>query len=170
MAEFYFVVKKQVIKYEGIVSLPELYLTMDEWFYEKGYDKKELSSDEIVDKDSKYVELLLEPWKKLTEYSKNVIRVHVKIFNVVDADVTIDGHKIKMSKAKVRIETEGFIVADYEDRWDRHPMSFFMRTIWDKFFYKLYHQHNAGVLKDHCKDLRAHIKAFLNLYRFRVEK
>ncbi|RLE41615.1 hypothetical protein DRJ48_05215, partial [Candidatus Woesearchaeota archaeon] len=121
MAEIYFVVKKETLNFEGLFSVHELYTTIDQWFKDKGYDKNEVKNEEIVTKEGKYVELLLEPWKKMTDYLKNVIRLHIRIYNCKEVTVEIDKHKVKMNKGRLQIETEGFLLADYEDRWDQHP-------------------------------------------------
>jgi hypothetical protein len=75
-----------------------------------------------------------------------------------------------MNSGRVLIETEGFMMTDYEDRWDTHPFYYFIRTIFDKFLFSIYTRKYDGLIKQHTKDLRAHLKSFLNLYRFKVEK
>ncbi len=170
MAEIYFVVKKQTISYDGIFNMDELYHTIDKWFKDKGYDKNEVKNEEIVGEEGKQIFLLLEPWKKVTDYSKNVIRVDIKIANCKEVLVDIDGHEMKMNKGKVIVATEAFLMTDYEDRFDRHPIYYFTRTIFDKFFFRIYTSKYQDELKEHTKELRMHIKAFLNLYRFKLEK
>ncbi len=170
MAEINFVAKKDSLSYDGVLSIPEFYLTIDTWLKEKGYDKLETKNEEIVEKNGKYVELILEPWKKLTDYSKSVIRIHIRMHNITDVTVEIDGNKKNLNKGKVVTETEGFMMNDYEDRWESHPMYYFIRTIFDKFFFSIYTKKNADHVVGDVKDLRATIKSFLNLYRIKLEK
>jgi len=170
MAEVYSVSKVSTINYEGVLDVPEFYMAVDNWFKEKGYDKFEVKNEEIVEKEGKYVELLLEPWKKLTDYSKSVIRVHARMYNIKDVTVEVDGHQRKLNSGRLVIQTQGFMVTDYENRWDTYPFYFFIRTIFDKFFFSIYTKKYSGVIKEHTKELRAHIKSFLNLYRFKIEK
>jgi hypothetical protein len=170
MAETYFLVKPTTIKYTGVMNIEELYNMIDEWFSRKGFDKHELKCEELVESGGRYIELLLEPWHKFTDYLKEVIRVHIRIYRVKDVKVKIDGHTIKMQEGEIHFFSEGFFQTDYQDRWEERPLYFFFRTLIDKYIYRIYNQKYEKELKSRCSELRADVKAFLNLYRFKVEK
>ncbi len=170
MAETYFVTGRKEINFEGVVSVTDLHVTMDHWFREKGFDKFEVKVEEVVTKDGKYIEWLFEPWKKVTDYIKLIVRIHVRMYNIVEMMVEIDGHPVKMNKGKINIMTEGFMVTDYEDRFDHQPLYYFIRTLYDKFFFRSYTQKYQAQLNADTEELRAHIKSTLNLYRFKIER
>jgi hypothetical protein len=168
MAELYFITGKENINFEGVFSIPELYKSIDQWFAQKGFDKNDVKNEEIVEKESKYVEILMEPWKKYTDYCKCVIRVHARIYGVKDVEVELDKHKLKLNKARALIEVQAFMNTDYEDRWDQHPLTYFFRTLYDKFFFRIYTQKYAQQGKADTKELVSEIKSFLNIYRFKL--
>ena len=170
MAEIYFVVKKQTIKYKGLFDADEFYNFIDGWLKDKGFDKVETKAEEHADSKGKYMELLLEPFYKFNEYCKEVLRIHIHMYNVRDADAVIDGHTIKMQEGTISIETDGFFITDYENRWEERPFYFFLRSLIDKYVYRIYNQKYQKVLKETVAQFRADVKAYLNLHRFRVER
>ncbi len=170
MSEIYFVVKKQTIKYEGLIDVQEFYSFIDSWLKSKGFEKVEVKSEEHADQKGKYIELLLEPFYKFNDYCKEVIRIHIHMYNVRDAEVVIDSHKLKMQEGLVSVDTDGFFVTDYENRWEERPFYFFLRSLIDKYIYRIYNQRYQKVLKETIAQLRADIKAYLNLHRFRIER
>ena len=170
MVETYFVVKKQTIKYKGILNVDELYLHIDEWLHSKGFDKVETKTEEHVEKDGKYVQLKLEPFYKFNDYCKEVLRINIHMNNIKDTVVNIDGHKINMQEGNVTIDTDGIFVTDYENRWESRPFYFFIRSLIDKYIYRIYNQKYEAILKETMADFRANLKSFLNLYRFKIEK
>ena len=48
MSEREVLVDKMRLTYEGIFSILEVYKIMDEWFEEKGYDKREVKNIESI--------------------------------------------------------------------------------------------------------------------------
>jgi hypothetical protein len=166
MAERDIIVDKMRMTYEGLFSVSELYKMMDEWFEEKNYDKKELKNVENVTPEGKYVEILIEPWKKVTDYAKNVIRIRMIMTNIKDVEVEKDGVKVRLNQGKIQMVFDAYLETDYENRWEQKPMFFLIRTLFDKYFYKPFtHGFHAGVKAD-LNDLVTRIKSFLNLYRY----
>lgn len=166
MAERDYIVDKLSLTYEGLFSVKDLYKMIDEWFRWKGYDKREKKNIEIINPEGKYIELVLEPWKKVTDYAKNVIGIRIQMFDIKEVEVEKDNTKIKLNQGKVHFVFDGILETDYEARWEGKPIFYFLRTVFDKYFYKPFTQgFQAGVAAD-VKDLHGQIKAFLNLYRF----
>ena len=166
MAERRIIVDHLKLSYEGLFNATELYALIDDFFREKGYDKREVKNEEQVTPNGKYVDLVLQPWKKITDYIRHIIRVDIKMFHLTEVEVEKDGHKVKLHKGRVNITFDGFLDSDYEHRWDQKPFYFFIRTIFDKFIYKSYMEEYAGILVDNINQLNKTIKAFLNLYRY----
>ena len=74
MSEKKLVVDQLKLTFEGIFDLNGLYRTIDSWFYEKSYDKLEKRNYEQVLPSGKDIEIELLPWKKTTDYFKNIVR------------------------------------------------------------------------------------------------
>lgn len=166
MAERDIIVDKMRVTYEGLFSVTELYKMMDEWFEEKNYDKKELKNVENVTPEGKYIELLVEPWKKVTDYAKNVIRIRMIMTDIKDVEVEKDGVKVKLNQGKIQIVFDAYLETDYENRWEQKPTFFLIRTLFDKYFFKPFTKGFHTGVKADLNHLVTKIKSFLNLYRY----
>ena len=154
------------LSYEGLFSVTELYQLIDTFFREKGFDKKEMRNIEMVKPDGKYIEVELQPWKKITDYARHIIRVEMKCFNIKEVEIEKDGRKIKMNSGRVNFIFDGYLQTDWENKWEMKPMYFFIRTMFDKFLYKSYTNLYEGLLVENVNQLHQTIKGFLNLYRY----
>ena len=166
MAEREQVVDNMRLSYEGLFNVNELYMLIDQFFREKGFDKRELRNQEHVKAGSRYIDLVLQPWKKITDYANHIIRVEIVMRNVKDVEVEKDGHKLKFSKGRVAVRIDAYLETDYEHRWEQKPIYFFIRTLFDKFVYSSYSQRFKAQLKETANQLNGEIKAFLNLHRY----
>ncbi len=166
MAEREVIIDKLRLSYEGLFKITELYKLIDSWLREKGYDKREKKMIESVTKTGKFVEWELEPWKKITDYTKIVIRLRIILTDIKEIDVEVDKTKARMNQGKANFIFDGYIETDYEHRWESKPLFFVLRTLFDKYVFKPYttgYQSNA--IAD-VNDLHSRIKSFLNLYRY----
>ena len=166
MAEKKLVVDQMKLTYEGIFDLNGLYRTIDGWFYEKGYDKYEQKNYEQVLPTGKDIEIELLPWKKTTDYFKNIIRIRMKFANVKDIEVEKKGVKLKLQQGRIMMIFDGYLESDYEHKWDTRPMFFFLRTIFDKYIFKGYFVKAEKWLVNDLFDIHGRIQRFLNLHRY----
>lgn len=169
MAERQIIVDHMRLKYEGLFDVTQLYTMINEWFREKGYDKKERKNVESVLPTGKYIELEIEPWKKITDYAKFVIKLRIVMNDVKEVEVVRDGSKVKLNQGSVQIVFDGFLETDYEGRWEQKPTFFFLRTLFDKFVFKPYTERFKEKLIDEVNQLYSNVKGFLNLYRYSTE-
>ena len=84
MAERKIVVDTLRLNYQGLFNLNEMYMMIDKWLREKGYDKFERKNFEHVYKDGRQVEVEIEPWKKFTDYAKCSIKLNMLCTEVKD--------------------------------------------------------------------------------------
>jgi hypothetical protein len=166
MAERDVVVDKLRLSYEGLFKVADLYKLVDGWLREKGYDKREKRMAESVVKTGKFIEWEMEPWKKITDYAKIVIKLRIILTDIKEIDVEVDKTKIKMNQGKADFVFDGYIETDYEHRWESKPLFFFLRTLFDKYFFKPYTTGYQSNALDDVNDLHTRIKAFLNLNRY----
>ena len=117
MSETKLVVDHLKLSYEGLFSVTELYQLIDSWLREKGFDKRETRNQEHVTSEGKYIELVLQPWKKVTDYAKHEIKIQIHITRLKDVEVKKNGHKMKLNNGRVLITLDGYLVTDYENRW-----------------------------------------------------
>lgn len=166
MVEKKIVIDNDRLSYKGLFDMKELYRLIDTFFHDKGYEKRETRNKEFVSPEGKYLELWLEPYKKITDYAMVVLRLQIIVENLREVVVEKEQHKKKMHKGEVLIIIDGFLVTDYENRWEGKPEYVFIRTLFDKFIYRRHTQEFEGVLIDESEELKSSIKSFLNLYRY----
>ena len=106
------------------------------------------------------------PWKKYTDYAKCEIKIRLVMSDIVEVEIEKDGSKLKLNKGKIKIVLDGLLTTDYENRWESKPMFYFIRTIFDKYFYKPFTVGYQNNVAGDTKELYSFLKAFLNLYRY----
>jgi hypothetical protein len=166
MAEREIVVDKMRLTYEGLFEATELYRHIDEWCRSRGYDKCENKNIEKITPEGKYIEIEIEPWKKLTDYARAIIKLRIIMTDVKEVEVEKDGIKVRQNQGKIQLVFDGYLQTDYENRWEGSPLFYFLRTIWDKYIYKLYTETLKKNVLDDVNHLSSTIKSFLNLYRY----
>ncbi len=165
MAEIDVVIDKKRLTYEGIFKVRDLYNMIDQWFEDKNYDKREILNVEVVKPEGKFIEIEMQPWKKVTDYANRLIYLRILMHDVKEVDIEKDGKTVRMNQGKIQIIFDAYLKTDYEDRWEMLPVYFFLRTIWNKYIYQPFTKgFKAGVKKD-CIELYNNIRAFLNMYR-----
>jgi len=165
MAEKKIVIPSQVISYSGIFSVSDIYSHIDSFTRQNGYDKLELLNSEQVFSSGKDIVLLIEPYKKITDYAKCVLWVKMIFTDVKEVEIERDGKKKKMNKGNVTIIMQGFLITDYEGKWEQQPWFIFIRTIFDKFVFKIYTNKFEEILRHDYQTLNTHLKGYLNLQK-----
>jgi len=166
MSEQKIIVDNLELRYEGLLSIKDLYKLIDDWLKENGYDKVEKLNMEKVSEGGKYIELVLEPEKYLTDFIKNIIKIRLIGRNIKEVEVERDGKKEMMNEGEIYIRFDAVLETDYEGRWEQRPTFYFLRVLVDKYVYKFYTgKYEAGLKKD-LMELHTQIKSFLNLYKY----
>ena len=99
MAEREIVVDHLRLTYEGLFSVQEFYKMLDTWFRDMGYDKRELKNIERVSPEGKFIEMEFLPWKKITDYAVNEIRLRIILQNIKES-IPLSSLRLKMSKCQ----------------------------------------------------------------------
>lgn len=153
------------IQYDGLFSVKDLYALIDEYFEEKGYDKREKKNIERVSQEGKFIEIEFEPWKKITDYAQSIIKVRLQMRDVKEVVVEKDGVKVKLNQGSVNVVMGAILQTDYENKWESKAMFFFLRVLFDKYVFGSYTaEYKAEIIND-FNQLIYQIKSFLNLYR-----
>lgn len=166
MVERRLIIHDLEISYNGLFEATELYKIVDQWQREKAYTKHEIKAFEYVYEDGKQVEFLAEPYKKINDYAKYVIRITIMMDHVKDVIIEKDGRKVKLQKGHVEIIFDGFIEFDWEHRWEKRPLFYFLRTVFDQFIYKINTDKFESGLVEEVNQIHSICKSFLNLYRY----
>ena len=166
MSEKKLVLDHLTLEYNGLFDCNELYRLIDAYLAEKKYDKFEKRNIEQVTPSGKHIELELNPWKTVTDYTKLWMKITILMTNVKEVEVEKDGVKVKLNQGNVHIVFDGYVETDKENKWEGTPLFMFFRTIVDKYVIKRYVQSWENEITEDIMHLHAQIKGFLNLYRY----
>ena len=161
------VIENERISYTGIFSLKDIYKLLQGWMIDQGYIPVERRVHETVTKTGKNVEVDFEPYKKLTDYAKSVIRINVLASDMKQVEVTRDGKKRNLNQGTISIVIDSWLETDYEGRWETQPFYYVLRTIFERYVYTPYMSGFIKSVRDDTVQVRDQLKAYLNLERFK---
>jgi hypothetical protein len=165
MSEKAMIIEDQKIVYEGPFSVRDLYKTIRELLVEKGYVFFERKIHEAVGSKGKTIEGTFEPFKKFNDYAKGIIRLNLTITDCKEIELKKDGRTVKLNTGRVHIAIDGILETDYEHRWEKHPILYVVRTLFEKYVFVPHISGFTAQINDDVAHLRDNIKAFLNLYK-----
>lgn len=166
MAQRNLLVKDLTIQYEGLFDAAEMFKLIDDWFQQNGYDKNELRHVERVKEKGKQIELEIMPDKVISDYVKYEINVLVRINDLVETEIKRGNTKMKINKGVVTMTINAYLYTDKKGLWESKPMTFFLRTLFDKFLFKKYLNQFEDALTRDVQNFHSEMKAYLNLNRF----
>lgn len=166
MAERDIVVDTLMLHYQGVFSLDEFYGVIEKYLRENHFDKFVKRNEEQVFKDHKQILVEIEPWKKINEYVKEIIRLNINISNMKDVIVVKDKHRVRKQQGKIAIKFMGFLETDLEYRWEGHGILYFLRAFVDQFIYKIGPDKYNGQVAQDTQRLHTIIKSYLNMQRY----
>ncbi len=165
MAERQIVVDGERLSYSGVFAIKEVIKVINDWAADKAYFMVELSHIESVKEDGKYADIKLEPFKKLSDYAKSIVKIRITIDGAKDTIVEIDGKKKKLYDGTIKFLFDGILETDYESRWEQKPIFYILRTIFEKYVYAPFISKFEKKVAGDVKDLKTNLKSFLNLYK-----
>lgn len=160
MTEKTLVVDQLKLSYDGLFDLAELYRLIDAWFFEKGWDKYEHINQEQITPTGRYIRLVLEPWKSITDYFKLIIRIKANFNDIKDVEV----NKKKLNQGEVKMVFDGYVVSDRHGLWNSRPLYWFLSIIFNKYIFKEHFNKAERRLVSDLDDLYKRIKSFLNVH------
>lgn len=166
MPERRIVVDELHLDYEGLFDARELFRLIENFFFERKYDKREIKNIERVSATGKDIEIVLMPWRTISDYAKYEIKLRIWIKGMKEVEVKKDDMKLKLNQGKISMIIDAYLTTDVEGHWEGKPFFFFLRTIFDKYIFRLYISKWENGLIQHVKELHSEIKSFLNLQRF----
>ena len=165
MGHIKIIVDHDKIEYSGPLNLNNLFRMIENFIWERGFDKKQDKDFEQNTERGKSVEWQISPWKWITDYTRYIIKVRVIGYDLVKADAVNEGKKTKIDSGRVIIVIDGFVEYDLQDKWEQKPILHFLRTIYDNFIFKAYTERFEHMLVNDINHLHDHIEKFFNLYR-----
>ena len=166
MTEKKVLIENEVVQYEGLFNLTELYRLIDKFLNERGFDKFERFNEEKVTASGKDIDVLLEPGRQVSDYSKHKMKIRLYIKGMKDVEVEKDGIKIKLNQGKLRIEFAAYLISDIEGKWQNSPTLMITRFFTERFIFKRQMKTQEVDLVQQTRHLKTLVKSFLNLHRY----
>ena len=130
------IINNRELKYKGIFRMNDLFHALNKALDERGYQKREKRTEELVTEEGKRTFLELRPFKQVTDYITLMIKLRITFDHVTEMVQVVDGEKKKFQQGDVRISFDGWILTDYESRWQMKPLVYFMKGMLNKYLYK----------------------------------
>lgn len=165
MGHIKIIVDHDKIDYSGPLELNNLFRMIDNFLWERGFDKRQDKDFEQNTPHGKFIEWQASPWKIITDYARHIVKVRVLGYDIVKVDALKNGRKTKVDSGRLIIVIDGFIEYDVDSKWEQKPFFHFLRTIYDKFIFKVYTERFEQMLVHDINHLQDHIGKFFNLYR-----
>lgn len=163
MSETRILIDEEETTYEGLFNLADIYSLIDEYTKQKGYDKEEVENTEQVSEKGKQCHLIIKPNKLVSDYFQIIMKIELTTSGMKDVEAEIDKKKRKLNKGKLNIKWSAIIISDWEGRWKDKPIYYFIRTLYDKYFYRSQTDSFDRHLEDDLHHLKEQVESLLNL-------
>ena len=164
MSEVTIVVDHLKLDYSGPFDANALFKHINAFLFERGFDLKVEKEFEQNTKTGKQMEWLIMPWKRISDYTRHHIKVRILVSDYNKVDAVIDKKKVKIGNGRIVMYLDGYIEYDQEDRWESLPFFQFLRTIYNKFIFKVYTERFEQRLSHDVHHLHHTVEQFLNVY------
>lgn len=154
---------EEKLKQSGFWKYSDVYTFAFNWLKDNSYEIKEELYSEKLSTNGKEVIIKWSASKEVTDYFQYKISLDWHILGMKDAEVEIDGKKVKTNKGEVEIKFKGEIIKDYEKRWEDKPIWKFLRGIYEKYIIRETIDEYENELKDEVKKIIKDIKSFLRI-------
>ncbi len=166
MAERNLVVDHLKFSYEGLFNPAELYNVISSYFYEKGWDWYEKTSQEQVTSTGKQIRLVLEPWKSATDYYKLVIRIKINMTDLKEVEVESNGETLRLHHGMVKIIFDAYVLSDRHGEWTNSPLLWIMTILSQKYLFRKHYEKMETWVKSDLEDLHQKVKNYLNVSKY----
>ncbi len=168
MSEIYTLIDEKPIVYKGIFKLDDLFQLIDNFFKERGYERREIQNVEERYRDGDSITFEFFNYKKIDDYSKKKIRIYGVLTDLKEKRVKIDDIKQKVIKGEVKLYFDAYIESDYKTKWEGHAFFYFLRTIVDKYIRKTISSKAKDEVVADTNKLIDEIKSFLKMSRYKT--
>ena len=165
MGELRMVVNHLKIDYNGPLDVHKLLALIENFLWERGYDKQQEKDFEQNTDKGRFIEWQYKPWKKITDYIRYMVKIRVLGYDLARIDTHVDGKKAKVDSGRIIVIIDGYMEYDYDNKWDLNPLMELIRGVYDHFIYHTYTERWEGRLTNDINSLHDAIEKFLNMHR-----
>lgn len=146
-------------KYAGFFDFKQVYNFLYSWFSDYEYDVEENSYSEKIKPEGKEIEIAWTAERDITDYFRFVLNVRWLITGMTSQSV---GGK-KLNKGNIEVKITGYLVKDYEEKWEATAFLKFLRDVYDKYIIKGRIEQYEDKISEEVDEILAQIKSFLAL-------
>ena len=167
MSDVRIIVDHLKLEYDGVFDANNFFKLVDSFYFERGLEKRDNKTFEHQTPKGKFIEWENYTWKKLSaEYIREMIKMRTLMYELKKVDILKDDNtKSKIVKGRILIYIDGYLETDYEHRWDESAVFQAIRTLYDKFFYRIYTERFEQRITYDCHQLYDLMERFFNMHR-----
>ncbi len=166
MTERRIVIDQLKFSYEGLFNVEELYSTIVQWFYEKGWDWQEDMNQEQVTPQGKHIRIVLSPWKNLSDFHREEMKIKIVLSNVKEVDVEFEGKTLRMHQGLIKIIFDGYLKTDRKGWWSNNIFTWWATYIFDRLLMREHFEKAVAWVESDVQDVYEKIKVYLNSYNY----
>ncbi len=149
------------IKQVGFANFKDYYSFMYDWLNGEEYDVSEDKYSETIEGDATKIEIEWTAFRKISDYFKFELKIAWKVLNMKTVEVERDGKKVKIQSGTFELKVKGYLVKDYENKWEDRPFWKFLRGVYDRYIIRTRIIQYEDKLFGECDNFLAQAKSFL---------
>lgn len=122
------------IKYDGVFSFKDFYKFCYDWLNEEIIFEviEEEKYAEKVAGSSKNIDVVWNCSKKISDYFKFAAKIEFRILGLSKVEMNQGGAKISSNKGSVEVKAKGFLVKDWNGKFEKSATKMMWRSIYEK--------------------------------------
>ena len=120
----------------------------------------------IVTPSGRQGEVILEPWKNISDYYKLTVSIKIHLIDVKEVEVEHQGSRIRTNQGTVRMIFDGYVISDRKNKWSTKPLYWFMSIMFEKYFFQNHFKKAESWIKGDVELLHQKIKTYFNSYKY----
>ena len=162
-------VDKLTVTYSGYFSYNEFMEMINRWCQDHGYYRDIQSSSQKVAEKGVSKSFALQLQRKISHAHLSVLNVDIDFSDMVEVQKDVDGRMRTINKGDVEIVFHGYLMTSRKATWESKAYFAFIRTLVDKFIYKLDRPKYRGTVVADGNDLAKSMRGFLELYKRKIK-
>jgi hypothetical protein len=164
MAEKEEVIREKDLAYSGVFDFKGFYGFSHNWLSnQENYGVVEEKYSEKVEGNSKNMDVKWVATKEVSDYFKMEIKITMKLSDLTDVEVEIDGETKRSNRGKVSILLIGSLIKDPKSKWDTSAFNRFLRDVYNKYIVPNKIGEMKGLVVNDVIALKEEMKAFLEI-------
>ncbi|MBI4983051.1 hypothetical protein HZC32_00170, partial [Candidatus Woesearchaeota archaeon] len=121
---------------------------------------------EQITPTGKQIQIILQPWKNVSDYYKLQVLIKINLTDVKEVEVEQEGRTLKINQGAVKMTFDAYVFSDRKDKWSAKPLYWLISIIAEKYFFKEHLHKFETWVKSDVEDLLNKIKTYLNVSKY----